>query len=62
LSTHGREAKKESEFFKDISLYSVFVEKKAEDIKEVTAKLTDGQPGTTDYIAHHCRTTAELFR
>jgi hypothetical protein len=37
------------------------VEKKAEEIKEATVKLTDGQPGTTDYIAHHCRKAAELF-
>jgi hypothetical protein len=62
LSTHGREAKKESEFSQDISLYSVCVEKKSEEIKEATAKLTDGQPGTANYIAYHRRTMAELFR
>jgi hypothetical protein len=62
LSTHSREVKKESRFFKDIFVYLVFVEKKAEEIKEATVKLTNSQPSTTDYIAHHCRTVAELFR
>jgi hypothetical protein len=38
------------------------VEKKAKEIKEATAKLTNGQPGTADYIAHHHKTAAELFR
>ena len=60
--THGQEAKNKSEFFKNINWYSVFVDKKAEEIKAAAGKLTNGLPGSAEYLAAHQKAATELAK
>jgi hypothetical protein len=62
LLTHGREAKNKSEFFKSIGWYSVFVDKKGEEIKVAAGKLTDGLPGSAEYLAAHRKAATDLAK
>ena len=54
--------KNESEFFKNINWYSVFVDKKAEVIKAAAGKLTNGLPGSAECLAAHRKAATELAK
>jgi hypothetical protein len=60
LLTHGREVKNKSKFFKNIGWYSVFVDRKGEEIKAAVGKLTDSLPGSAEYLTAHQNAASDL--
>ena len=54
--------KNESEFFKNINWYFVFIDKEAEEIKSAAGKLTNGLPCSAEYLAAHRKAATELAK
>jgi hypothetical protein len=54
--------KNKSKFFKNIGWYSVFVDKKGEEIKAVAGKLTNSLPGSAKYLAAHQKAVTDLTK